>query len=154
MRMSVFMAGAVCLLTACSSNSGTSSADAGSGITFQNNGCTLSFSGSYTFTYTLQSGNCGAIPPVTEAINGGPNDQNLSAACPGGTGTDVAEPGDGGCTITGNFNNCQSSAGTTFDLVETAEWNAAETSATGTFSINIMGQGACSGTYALSATQQ
>jgi hypothetical protein len=153
MRASVFMVGAVSLLAACSSNSGTSSSDAGSGITFQNNGCTLSFSGSYTFTYTQQSGNCGPIASVTEAINGEPNAQNLSAACPGGTGTDVAEPSDGGCTITGNFSDCQSSSGTTFDLVEAAEWNAADTSATGTFSVNIMGQGACSGTYALSVTQ-
>ena len=154
MRVAVYMIGAIALLTACSSNSGTNPPDAGSGITFQNDGCTLACSGNYTFTYTQQSGNCGAIPSVTEAINGGPNAQNLSAACPGGSGTDVAEPSGGGCTITGNFDNCQSSSSdTTFDLVETADWNATDTSATGTFSINIMGPSACSGTYSIAVTQ-
>jgi len=157
MRVSVPIAVvATCLvLAACSGSNGNGTSS--SGITLQNNGCSLTFSGSYTFTYTQQSGNCGAIQPVHETLNGMAmaSSQSLSASCVNGSGTDVASPSSsGGCSLTGNFDGCQvPNSSTTFDLSEQVTWNASYTSATGTASISIMGTGACSGTYSMAVTQ-
>jgi hypothetical protein len=161
MRASVLVAAAgVCLLAACSGSSGTgtSSSGSGSGVTFTNKGCSLTFSGSYTFTYTQLSGNCPMLQPVHEMINGmagAQSAQNLSAACPNGSGTDVATPSSsGGCDVTGNFSGCQvPNTGATLDFSEQVDWNASYTSATGTVSFNIMGSASCTGTYSLSVTQ-
>jgi hypothetical protein len=160
MRASVLIAAVMTyLLVACSgSSNGTSSSGSGSGVTFTNKGCSLTFSGSYTFTYTQLTGDCGMIPPVHEMINGmaGPQSgQNLSASCPNGSGTDVATPSSsGGCEVTGNFSGCQvPNTSATVDFTEQVDWNAGDTSATGTVSFNIMGSVTCSGTYSLAVTQ-
>jgi hypothetical protein len=160
MRASVLMVAVGALLVAaCSGNggSGTTSSGSANGITFVNKGCSLTFSGSYTFTYTVVSGTCGNLQPVHETINGMAmaSAQELSSACPNGSGTDIATPtSSGGCTFTASFAGCQiPNNSDTFDLDETVNWNPTDTSATGTFSIDIMGASACSGTYSMTVTQ-
>lgn len=159
MRASVLVAAAGTLVLACSGSgtTNTTNSGSGSGITLTNNGCALTFSGSYTFTYTQVSGDCGTVQPVHETINGmaQANSQNLSAACPGGTGTDVADPSPaGGCTLTSSLSGCQPAGQSdTFDVSEQVNWNAGYTGATGSFSISVMGASACSGTYSISVTQ-
>jgi hypothetical protein len=156
----LFAAVGTSLLLACSgsgsTNTTSSGSGPGSGVTLTNNGCSLTLSGSYTFTYTQMTGDCGMLQPVHETVQGmaQANSQTLSMACQGGSGNEVAQPSASGCSLTGNLSGCQiPNSGESFDMSEQVIWNPSYTSATGTFSISVMGTSACSGTYTLNVTQ-
>ena len=144
----------ICLVAACGGREGSTS---GAGITSTNNGCSLMFNGTYTYTYVATSGDCGAIPPQHETVTAQPvspaSMQNLANTCPGGTGTDVATPSSSGaCVIDGTFTGCQvSGSSQTFDITVHVTWNAGYTAATGTTSVAI--SGGCAGSYGVTVSQ-
>ncbi len=140
---------ALLVLAACSS----SSSSAPSGITVNNEGCSDGFSGTYLFTYTDLSGNCGNLPSV-ESMTMGSSATNLANACPGGGGTLTESPEDaGGCEIRADLSGCQASGSSqTFSLSEDVVWNAGYTMGSGTFEVDIPGD--CSGSYTVTAVQQ
>jgi hypothetical protein len=77
--------------------------------------------------------------------------QQLSSACPDGSGTDVATPtSDGGCRLQAKFSGCQRD-GQTVDVSSGVTWNAAYTSATGVQIVTL--EGVCTGTYAVTIAQ-
>ena len=156
MRMAWLIAASGLGVVACG-GSGGSGSGSGSGITSTNKGCSFMFNGSYTFTYVATSGDCPSIPaehaPVTAQPGTPAAQQNLSNACPGGSGSEVATPASaGGCVIDGNFTGCQASGSSqTFDISEQVTWNAGYTAATGTVSLSV--SGGCAGGYAVTVSQ-
>ena len=134
--------------TACGSNSSGSN-----GIDVTNDGCKLGFMGTYVFTYTTVSGNCGDLSPV-QTMTGGDPSSNLSTACMGGTGMVTEVPPDaGGCAVSTKLTGCQiPQGGGTFDLTESVTWNAGYTMGSGTVTFDIPGN--CSGTYDITGTRQ